>query len=235
MASQVLLFEAIAHLPECSSFPNWASLETFYNAQKQHVQGVPLESGNAIFSLKFTSQEAPQPPVDALLPTPAGTLTQTTNVILPAALKRQFPMTQDTPIALLPCPHCMQNVTISLSHIGKLDNPLAPFLPMLPEEEETEEKKPPMESLKMSEEDMSHVPILAEIEKEMKGENAVCAFTGRPYVEPEEGEVEGRSREMKEQQQEVERLGRGESSLRAAARRLPIARSRYSVCTCTLI
>lgn len=62
MAGQVLLFEAIVHLPECGSFPNWASLETFYNAQKQHVQGVPLESGNAIFSLKFTSQGAPSPP-----------------------------------------------------------------------------------------------------------------------------------------------------------------------------
>ena len=225
MAGQVQLFEAVSHLPICSSFPNWASLETFYSAQKQHVQGVPLESGNAIFNLKFTTSEPTQPPVDALLPTPAGKNSQTTNVILPAALKRQFPMTQDTPIALLPCPHCMESITISLNHVGKLENPLAPFLPVFPEKEEVDEK-PALESLRAMEENLKYAPILTEIERQMQGENAICAFTGRPFVDPSEEDVEERSKDMKSNQADVERRGKEDKSLRITASRLPIAQSR---------
>ena len=168
MASQVQLFDAISHLPEAQSFPNWASLEMFYNAQKQHVQGVPQESGNAIFNFKFKapanrSQDS-QGHSDAIV----GTTSQATNVILPAMLKRQFPTAQDTPLALLPCPHCMQNITISMSHIGKLDNPLAQFLGGQGDEEEEEEKKRAAIEVKPSLEDPGNAPILAEIEKQMQ-------------------------------------------------------------------
>ena len=162
MASQVQLFEAVTHLPECRSFPNWSSLEMFYNAQKQHVQGVPQESGNAIFSFKFS---APVDPPDSKGPSDS-TISQTTNVILPAVLKRQFPMFADTPLALLPCPHCLRNITISMNHVGKLDNPLDQFL-AIPEEVEEVDRKPVIEAGKLAEE-MSNAPILAEIERQMK-------------------------------------------------------------------
>ena len=184
MASQVQLFDAISHLPEAQSFPNWASLEMFYNAQKQHVQGVPQESGNAIFNFKFEapanrSQES-QGYSDAIV----GTTSQATNVILPAVLKRQFPTAQDTPLALLPCPHCMQNITISMSHIGKLDNPLAQFLGRQGDEEEEEERKRAAIEVKPSLEDLGNAPILAEIEKQMQVQSIRYRVQSTEYKVP---------------------------------------------------
>ena len=119
----------------------------------------------------------------------------------------------------------MENITITLGHVGKLENPLAPFLPIFPEKEEVDEK-PALESLRAMEENLKYAPILAEIERQMQGENTVCAFTGRPFVDPSDEDVEERSRDMKSKQVEVERKGREEKSLRSAASRLPIAQSR---------
>lgn len=168
MAGQVQLYEAIAHLPECHTFPNWTTLETFYNAQKQHVQGVPQESGNAIFGFKFS---VPADPTESKNPSDLP-VPQTTNVILPAVLKRQFPMSVDTPLALLPCPHCLHNITVSMNHIGKLDNPMDQFLDG-PEEEEEVDKKPAIEAGKPTGEETSNAPILDEIVRQMM----VCVCT----------------------------------------------------------
>ena len=165
MASQVQLFDAISQLPECRSFPNWSSLEIFYNTQKEHVQGVPTESGNAVFSLKFSTPMDPPErkgsPENTAPPEPS--VSQTTSVILPSVLQRQFPLSKDTPLALLPCPHCLRSITVSMNYVGKVENPLDQFLAPL---ETTEDETKLVVAPKLSS-DMSSAPILAEIERQM--------------------------------------------------------------------
>ena len=158
MAGQIQLFEAISCLPECTSFPNWPSLQLFYSTQKQHVQGVPTNSGNAIFNFKFSAS------VD-LSGTATATVAQVTNVMLPAALQKQFPVSVETPLALLPCPHCLKEVKVSMEYVSKVDNPLDQFLEA-PEPVEAERKLVEGGGRVKSEE-MSNAPILAEIERQM--------------------------------------------------------------------
>ena len=162
MASQIKLFEAISNLPDCHTFPNWSSLKTFYNAQKRHVQGVPTESGNGIFNFKFSA------PVDLSGSDTASdateTVSQETTVVLPASLKREFPISVETPLALLPCPGCHRNITVSLSYVKKMENPLDQFLPLpLPDEVKMERESKPV-SAKVA----GNAPILAEIVRQMK-------------------------------------------------------------------
>ena len=53
-------------------------------------------------------------------------------------------------------------------------------------------------------------------------------FTGQPYSDLRDEEAESRSKEMKKDQEEVERAGRHDNSPRATAKKLPISRSKYS-------
>ena len=55
----------------------------------------------------------------------------------------------------------------------------------------------------------------------------MCVFTGRPFFGSSAEEIDSRSREMKRGQEEVEKVGGVSTSPRAAAKKLPIAKSRY--------
>ena len=158
MASQIQLFEAIAKLPECHSFPNWSSLKSFYDDQKRHVQGVPTESGNAIYNLKLSV------PVDSSASKPLETVSQATTVVLPASWQKLFPVSVETPLALVPCPKCHGNIQISMSYVRKLENQLNQFLPLpVPEERNVEPR-----SGASSDDVTGNAPILAEIVRQMK-------------------------------------------------------------------
>ena len=165
VASQVQLFDAISHLPECQSFPNWASLDMFYSAQKKHIQGVPNEAMNGIFSLKFSASADPPGPPDQSTSVPRTPVPQSTSVILPSLLQRQFPISVETPLALLPCPHCLHGITVSMSYVGRVENPLDQFL-TLPDDD-ISEREPAADTTMLLSEDKSNAPILAEIERQM--------------------------------------------------------------------
>ena len=162
MASQIQLFEAIAKLPECHSFPNWSSLKSFYDDQKRHVQGVPTESGNAIYNLKLSV------PVDSSASNETSgstaTVSQATTVVLPASWQKLFPVSVETPLALVPCPKCHGNIQISMSYMRKLENQLNQFLPL----PVTEERNVEPRSGASSDDVTGNAPILAEIVRQMK-------------------------------------------------------------------
>ena len=164
MASQLQLFDAISHLPESPFFPNWASLDVFYTAQKKHVQGVPKEVGNSIFKLKFSagnSDSGDRSVSDSHTPAP-----QTTSVVLPSVLEKHFPVTMETPLALLPCPHCLHGITVSMSYVKKVDNPMDQFL-TTPDKEVEAGGPTPGPPADIPSEDKGNAPILAEIERQM--------------------------------------------------------------------
>ena len=54
----------------------------------------------------------------------------------------------------------------------------------------------------------------------------MCVFTGRPYSDLRDEEVELRSKALQREQEAVGRLADDKKSPRAAARRLPIVRAR---------
>ena len=132
----------------------------FYNTQKQHIQGVPTELGNAVFNFKFS---APVDLSDGSAVDTTATVSQATNVILPAVLQKQFPVSVETPLALLPCPHCLRDIKVSMTYKKKVENPLDQFL-AVPEAEEIV-RKPLIAPVNY--EEMSNAPILAEIERQM--------------------------------------------------------------------
>ena len=177
MASQIQLFEAIAKLPECHAFPNWSSLKSFYDAQKRHIQDVPTESsGNAIYNLKLSV------PVDSSASKEASgsteTVSQATTVVLPASWQQLFPVSVETPLALVPCPKCHSNIQISMSYVRKLENLLNQFLPLpVPEERNVE---PPSGAL--SDYVAGNAPILAEIVRQMKVSRGNFLRGGRQII-----------------------------------------------------
>ena len=58
-------------------------------------------------------------------------------------------------------------------------------------------------------------------------ENAVCIFSGKPYSELSNEGAESRSREMRRDQEAVERWSSDTRSPRTVARQLPISRAKY--------
>ena len=57
----------------------------------------------------------------------------------------------------------------------------------------------------------------------------MCVFSGRPYSDLQDEEAELRSKDMQREQEGVERGTSDVKSPRSAARRLPIARSKYEM------
>ena len=58
-------------------------------------------------------------------------------------------------------------------------------------------------------------------------ENAVCIFSGKPYSDLSNEGAESRSREMRRDQEAVERWSSDTRSPRTVARQLPISRAKY--------
>ena len=164
MANQIQLFDAISHLPECHTFPHWATLNAFYASQRKHVHNVPTDSGKGFFNLKFSVTNDRSSVDDSItsVSDAVETVSKATTVVLPTALREQFPVSVETPFALLPCPGCCKDVTVSMSYVGKVENQ---FLPVSVPGEECEIG----EGVKtVSSEGVSGASILAEIERQMK-------------------------------------------------------------------
>ena len=176
MPSQIQLFEAISCLPECSAFPNWASLKSFYSSQRKRIPGVPTESGNGIYNLKL-SVPADSCGTSSWNETSGSmeTVSQATEVVLPVSWQQKFPVSVETPLGLVPCPKCRCDIKVTMSYVRKLDNQFQP-LPV------AEERNVSNDNESMSVGVAGNASVLDQIVKQMKVRLCVCVLGSWPKL-----------------------------------------------------
>lgn len=196
LSDQIELFEAVSCLPESSSFPDWATLQSYYEEQKlRHPRSSNVE--NTLFQL-------------ALFPYNPSSLTvanqpQYTSVMLPSNLKPQFPAGQSTCLTTLPCPCCFQHVSITLSHLGGTSS--VDLTPSLPPPNSSQPTSPslPESSTSLVTQNTDSAPDSAVPSIDSDLPQTMCAFTGKPYQELSAEDLNKRSREMQAQLEEMQR------------------------------
>ena len=255
LAGQIELFDAVSCLPGSASFPSWASLVEFYGKKKKEIRYE--EKGDSVFELKLSvadgatnigtgSEGDVSNPISGVsvpisgvsnpnsgVSVPNSGVSQSTFVTLPASLKGHFSADgPSTPLASLPCPHCLRHLSLSLSH-----RPPASLTPSLPS---SSAALTPSQQSSMGGRRLSLLPtptttvptapqpLFAPQAPPPAPPPVYCAFTGELYQELTDDEYSERNKVLSREQAEVQlRFANARpNSPQYTAQRLPVAETR---------
>ena len=262
LAGQIELFDAVSCLPGSASFPSWASLVEFYGKKKKEIRyeekgdsvfELKLSVADGATNLETGSEGDVSGPISGVsvpnsgvsdpisgvsdpisgVSNPSSGVSQSTFVTLPASLKRHFSTDgPSTPLASLPCPHCLRHLSLSLSH-----RPPASLTPSLPSSNAalTPSQQPPMGGSRPSllptpttTVPTAPQPLFAPQAPPPPPPPVFCAFTGELYRELTDDEYSERNEVLSREQAEVQlRFANARpNSPQYTAQRLPVTETR---------
>ncbi len=221
MAGRLQLFDAIASLPQCASFANWGGLVKFYEAQRRERKG-KVSTSEASFELALNPLS--NKPLPSSSSSSSSQVSKKTNVLLPASLRHTFPPGVLTSLASLPCPHCLEKISITLSaHLGTT---LISANSVTPQQLHARPALPPTDQFS-SKDSISTVSTTSD---QSDWSQTQCAFTGRLCVAPTESEVSSRNADLKSRLEIFKNKfckNSPKGSPQYTAQHLPVADMRY--------